>query len=62
MMEKLLEQNDERTRQKDASATTSSYAIRPSNIYWKQFQRILQKLEHQINIRDTVYPYTDVSG
>ena len=31
MMEKLLEQNDERTRQMDASATTSSYAVRPSN-------------------------------
>ena len=30
-MEKLLEQNDERTRQMDASATTSSYAIRSSN-------------------------------
>ena len=31
MMEKLLEQNDERTRQMDASATTSSYAVRSSN-------------------------------
>ena len=31
MMEKLLEQNDERTRQMDASATTSSYVVRPSN-------------------------------
>ena len=32
MMEKLLEQNDERTRHMDASATTSSYAVRSSNM------------------------------
>ena len=32
MMEKLLEPNDERTRQMDASATTSSYAVRSSNM------------------------------
>ena len=32
MMEKLLEPNDERTRQMDASVTTSSYAVRPSNM------------------------------
>ena len=33
MVEKLLEQNEERTRQMDASATTSSYAVRSSNIH-----------------------------
>ena len=32
MMEKLLEQNDERTRQMDDSATTFSYAVRSSNM------------------------------
>ena len=32
MMEKLLEQNDESTRQTDASSTAYSYAVRPSSM------------------------------
>ena len=32
MMEKLLEQNEERNRQTDTNATTSSFAVRSSNI------------------------------
>ena len=31
MMEKLLEQNEERNRQSDVSATTSSFCVRASN-------------------------------
>ena len=33
MMEKLLEQNEERIRQSDVSATTSSFGVRASNTF-----------------------------
>ena len=33
MMENLIQQNEERDRQTDASATTSSFAVRASNMY-----------------------------
>ena len=35
MMEKLLEQNEERNRQTDTNAATSSFAVRSSNNYCK---------------------------
>ena len=34
MMEKLLEQHEERNRQSDVSATTSSFGVRASNTYF----------------------------
>ena len=38
MMEKLLEQNEERNRQTDTNAATSSFAVRSSNTWPKHIQ------------------------
>ena len=49
MMEKLLEQNEERNRQTDTNAATSSFTVRSSNSLVEPFNILLHDIDRKID-------------